>query len=177
MDLEFLVPDFLIDKADKKYYLSKKGVKFVTSKKQQKMCSTQINGKVALCQRANQQFNWHGDFVWESGVPVEKKYFLSPAVKRYVLSTGTKGFYSKPKTNLVVARPLLASMASMHRAGVDNYFQYGAKIRKLTPRECMRLMGFDDSYKIVVSDTQAYKQAGNSIVVNVLMHILKELYL
>ena len=141
------------------------------------MCSTQINGKVALCQRANQQFNWHGDFIWEKGSPVEKKYFLSQAVKQYVLSTGTKNFYSKPKTNLQIARPLLATMASMHRAGVDNYFTYGAKIRKLTPRECMRLMGFDDTYKIVVSDTQAYKQAGNSIVVNVLMHILKKLYL
>ncbi|PIQ91654.1 MAG: hypothetical protein COV70_02575 [Parcubacteria group bacterium CG11_big_fil_rev_8_21_14_0_20_39_22] len=36
-------------------------------------------------------------------------------------------------------------------------------------------MGFDDTFKIVVSDTQAYRQAGNSIVVNVLMNILKRL--
>ena len=40
--------------------------------------------------------------------------------------------------------------------------------RRLTPRECARLMGFDDSYKIVVSDTQAYKQFGNSVVVPVI---------
>ena len=74
-------------------------------------------------------------------------------------------------TNLEVARPLLSSMASMHRAGVDNYFMYGPRIRKLTPKECLRLMGFSDKFKIVVSDTQAYKQAGNSMVVDVLMHL------
>lgn len=40
--------------------------------------------------------------------------------------------------------------------------------RKLTPRECARLMGFDDSFKIPVSDTQAYKQFGNAVVVPVI---------
>ncbi|MFA5387790.1 MAG: DNA cytosine methyltransferase, partial [Candidatus Paceibacterota bacterium] len=39
----------------------------------------------------------------------------------------------------------------------------------------LRLMGFDDSFKIVVSDTQMYKQAGNSIVVNVLMAVLRNM--
>ncbi|MCP4163955.1 MAG: DNA (cytosine-5-)-methyltransferase, partial [Deltaproteobacteria bacterium] len=45
------------------------------------------------------------------------------------------------------------------------------KIRRLTPRECFRLMDFPDTFKWTVSDTQAYKQAGNSIVVNVLAEI------
>lgn len=54
------------------------------------------------------------------------------------------------------------------------------KIRKLTPLECWRLMGFDDEdfYKVKsvgISDTQLYKQAGNSIVVNVLEEIFKKL--
>lgn len=54
------------------------------------------------------------------------------------------------------------------------------RIRKLTPLECWRLMGFDDSdfikaKSVGISDTQLYKQAGNSIVVNVLEYILKEL--
>lgn len=58
--------------------------------------------------------------------------------------------------------------------------RYIMRIRKLTPLECWRLMGFDDIdfYKIKsigISDTQAYKQAGNSIVVNVLEKILYEL--
>jgi DNA (cytosine-5)-methyltransferase 1 len=48
-------------------------------------------------------------------------------------------------------------------------------IRRLTPRECFRLMDFPDSFQWNVSDSQAYKQAGNSIVVNVLYLILKNL--
>lgn len=55
----------------------------------------------------------------------------------------------------------------------------GIRIRKLTPKECWRLMGFDDSdfekAEKVNSNTQLYKQAGNSIVVSVLEAILKEL--
>ena len=50
------------------------------------------------------------------------------------------------------------------------------QIRRLTPKECFRLMGFDDldfeKARSVNSDTQLYKQAGNSIVVNVLEAIL-----
>lgn len=49
------------------------------------------------------------------------------------------------------------------------------QIRRLTPRECFRLMDFPDSFTWPVSDSQAYKQAGNSIVVNVLYKILKNL--
>ena len=53
------------------------------------------------------------------------------------------------------------------------------RIRKLTPKECFRLMGFsDDDFEKVngkLSDTQLYKQAGNSIVVNVLMALFKRL--
>ncbi|WP_282006659.1 DNA (cytosine-5-)-methyltransferase [Propioniciclava sinopodophylli] len=45
--------------------------------------------------------------------------------------------------------------------------------RRLTPRECARLMGFPDSFKIPVSDTQAYKQFGNSIVVPVVEQVAK----
>jgi len=49
------------------------------------------------------------------------------------------------------------------------------KIRRLTPRECFRLMDFPDTFTWPVSDSQAYKQAGNSIVVNVLYKIIKNL--
>ena len=53
------------------------------------------------------------------------------------------------------------------------------RIRKVTPRECWRLMGFKDEdfdkAKEVNSDTQLYKQAGNSIIVDVLCSIFKEM--
>lgn len=57
----------------------------------------------------------------------------------------------------------------------------GYRIRKLTPRECFRLMGFSDedfdkAEAAGISNCQLYKQAGNSIVVDVLYHIYKELY-
>ena len=47
--------------------------------------------------------------------------------------------------------------------------------RKMTPRECMNLMGFDDSFKIAVADGIAYRHAGNSIVVPVLKELIKSL--
>jgi DNA (cytosine-5)-methyltransferase 1 len=59
----------------------------------------------------------------------------------------------------------------------DNILTDGYSIRRLTPRECFRLMDFPDTFTWPVSDSQAYKQAGNSIVVNVLYKILKNLNL
>ena len=175
MSLEITMKDLLEDVVDTKYFLPEKGVAFVTREDKLSKKFTQIDGDIAVCQRANQQFNWHGDFVSAEPAPLEK-YYLSDSVKKYVLSSGTKGFYSKPETDLDIARPLLSTMAKMHRAGVDNYITRGERLRKLTPRECLRLMGFSDNYKIVVSDTQAYKQAGNSIVVDVLINILESIY-
>ena len=187
IELEHKMQDFLEDYTDSKYYLKEKGVKFVTSSKNRNKRYTQINGEVALCQKANQQFNWHGDFVFEEQDDndfnefifdvneVEEKYYLSEKVRDYVLSSGTKSFKTSTKTDLEVARPLLQSMHKMHRAGVDNYVTHKGRIRKLTPKECLRLMGFRDDFKQVVSDTQMYRQAGNSIVVDVLIAILKQM--
>jgi DNA (cytosine-5)-methyltransferase 1 len=51
----------------------------------------------------------------------------------------------------------------------------GKNPRRLTPRECARLMGFPEEYKIVGSDTRAYKQFGNSVVVPVVQHVAREM--
>lgn len=51
--------------------------------------------------------------------------------------------------------------------------QNGKNPRRLTPRECARLQGFPDSFKIPVSDTQAYKQFGNSVVVPLMENVAK----
>lgn len=184
IELEKKMQDFLLDNAPGGYFLPEKGVDFVTSEKNLSKRFTQIDGEVQLCQKKNQQFNWHGDFVFQSEedaeknhIPDLKKYYLSEKVRKYVLSTGTKNFYSKPETDLEVARPLLTTMHKMHRAGVDNYVTTDGRLRKLTPRECLRLMGFSDSFKIVVSDTSMYQQAGNSIVVDVLIHIMEQILL
>lgn len=81
-------------------------------------------------------------------------------------------FYLMPivliqRINLKIARPLCATMAKMHRACQDNYVTQNGHVRRLTPRECARLQGFSDTFKIPVSDTQAYKQFGNAVTVNV----------
>ena len=47
------------------------------------------------------------------------------------------------------------------------------RIRKLTPRECLRLQGFPENFKIVTSDTQTYKQAGNAMSVNVIKMLFR----
>ncbi len=190
--LEYIMYDFLEDYVYSKYFLKEKGIKFVTSHRNREKSYTQVNGDIALCQKRNQQFNWHGDFVYHPVAidesfeeafdefifdvrDVEEKYYLSEKVAKYVLTSGTKTFRTSTQTDLDVARPLLQTMHKMHRAGVDNYVTHKGRIRKLTPRECLRLMGFKDSFKMVVSDTALYQQSGNSIVVDVLIAILKQM--
>ena len=62
----------------------------------------------------------------------------------------------------------------------DSLVSDSKRIRKLTPKECFRLMGFDDSdfakAEAVNSNTQLYKQAGNSIAVPVPQYILEQLF-
>lgn len=53
--------------------------------------------------------------------------------------------------------------------------QDGKNPRRLTPRECARLMGFPESFKIPVSDSRAYMQFGNSVVVPVVQYLAKEI--
>ena len=65
---------------------------------------------------------------------------------------------------------------------IVKFLNQGLTIRKLTPKECWRLMGFDDKDVDIcmnngISNTQLYKQAGNSIIVNVLEEIFKSLLL
>ncbi|MDD2495824.1 MAG: DNA cytosine methyltransferase [Clostridia bacterium] len=110
------------------------------------------------------------------GEAPEEKYFLSQKLINYVTSPGTKKFmHHDAKIDLPIARALLATMGNTHRASVNNYVTTNGRIRALTARETHRLMGFPDDYEIVVSKAQAYKQSGNSIVVDVLIHLLKEI--
>ncbi len=53
--------------------------------------------------------------------------------------------------------------------------QRGKNPRRLSPRECARLMGFPDTFEILVSDTQAYKQFGNSVVVPLVERVARSI--
>lgn len=121
------------------------------------------DGKLVVLDKVGQQTN--------------PKLFLSQKLIDYVMSPGTKNFYHEnSEIDLPIARALLSTMGNTHRASVNNYVTTNGKIRALDPRETHRLMGFADSYKIVCSKAQAYKQSGNSIVVSVLKYILDSIY-
>lgn len=166
--LKYRMYDFLEDYSDSEYYDKESNAKIL---------SIDVEHKAELAEdKSKEKFN---DFIFPIK-EVEDKYYLSEKVAKYVLCPGTKTFKTPVKTDLDIARPLLQSMHKMHRAGVDNYVTYNKSkgidgLRKLTPRECLRLMGFKDDFKIAVSNTSAYMEAGNSIVVDVLIALLKQM--
>lgn len=107
----------------------------------------------------------------------DKKFTLTPAVQKYVLAGGTSNYKTSTETDLPIARTLMKMMTQHHRAGVDNYVTVKKNplvLRQLSDREALRLMGFPDDFKIAVSSMQTLRQAGNSIVVDVLMAIVKQ---
>lgn len=121
-----------------KFYLGKKGFEFVTGEKNKNRA--RVNRDIIQTQKANQQFNWNGDFVFEN------------------------------------VQTISNNSAIMDRAYVGTWNNQRGVVRQLTNRECLRLMGFDDNlFRIVVDSTNAYRQAGNSIVVNVLQNIVNSI--
>ena len=129
--------DYLDFKINARHYLGKKGFEFVTSEKYKNRA--RVNREIIQTQKANQQFNWNGDFVFE---PLDKEKHTKEI---------------------------------LYRAHVGVFNGMKGVARQLSHRECMRLMCFPDSYAIVVSNVWAYRQAGNSIVVNVLEALVKEI--
>lgn len=135
------------------------------------------------CEYGNFGFNNDGDILVNESIfdpsRIDDKYVLSELVRKYVLTPGTKTFKTTIKYDLDIARTVLSTMGNRHRAGVDNYMtDKGGEnmLRMLTEREALRLMGFPDTFKIVVSRAQMYKQAGNSIVVDVMLAVVRQIF-
>jgi len=111
---------------------------------------------------------------------VESKYTLSDKLWQYLQQYAEKhrakgnGFGFGLTDPNGIARTL---SARYYKDGSEILIaqRNGKNPRRLTPRECARLMGFEDDFKIVVSDTKAYKQFGNSVVVPVVEHIAREM--
>jgi len=101
---------------------------------------------------------------------VDAKYTLSDKLWNYLQDYAAKhaakgnGFGCSVFDGDGVARTL---SARYHKDGSEILISQGKKKnpRRLTPRECARLMGYPDTFKITVSDTQAYRQFGNSVAV------------
>jgi DNA (cytosine-5)-methyltransferase 1 len=111
---------------------------------------------------------------------VNSKYTLSPHLWGYLQKYAERhrvagnGFGYGLVSGNDVARTL---SARYYKDGSEILISQGdrKRPRRLTPRECARLMGFDDSFKIPVSDTQAYRQFGNSVVVPMIAEVARVL--
>lgn len=109
---------------------------------------------------------------------VDGRYTLSPKLWAYLKAYAAKhraagnGFGYSMVDGEGVARTL---SARYYKDGSEILVSRGARNRprRLTPRECARLMGFPDDFVIPVSDTQAYKQFGNSVVVPVMRELAR----
>ena len=109
---------------------------------------------------------------------VQSKYTLSPNLWRYLRDDAEKhraagnGFGFGLVTPDDIARTL---SARYYKDGSEILIAQGGRKRprRLTPRECARLMGFPDSFRIPVSDTQAYRQFGNSVVMPVMCEMAR----
>jgi DNA (cytosine-5)-methyltransferase 1 len=111
-----------------------------------------------------------------SGQPVIMQLNNSKHSQQAIIS------YSRDNKGKVISRHIKHESNTIHTAtggggNTDQFIINDYRIRRLTPRECFRLMDFPDSFTWPVSDSQAYKQAGNSIVVNVLVKIINKLNL
>lgn len=113
----------------------------------------------------------------KSSTYVSDKYTLSDHLWGYLQAYAEKhrqlghGFGCSVFQPSDIARTL---SARYHKDGSEILIaQKNRNPRRLTPRECARLMGFPDSFQIPVSDTQAYRQFGNSVVVPVISAIAK----
>lgn len=108
---------------------------------------------------------------------VEDKYTLSDKLWRYLQDYAAKHKAAGNGFGYGIARP-----DGISRTISARYYKDGSEIlieqegknpRRLTPRECARLQGFPDTFQIPVSDTQAYKQFGNSVVVPLIENVAK----
>lgn len=118
-----------------------------------------------------------GDFTVGPDAKVNPKYTLTDHLWQYLQdykekhSKAGNGFGCSVFGTEDIARTL---SARYHKDGSEILIaQEGRNPRRLTPRECARLMGYDDDFRIPVSDTQAYRQFGNSVAVPVFEEVAR----
>jgi DNA (cytosine-5)-methyltransferase 1 len=177
--LDKLLKDVLWENVDEKYYLSEKTILSLAehcARKQSEGCGFKFEPTYGNCVAkalSTREGSRHTD-----------NYIIVPEAT----AKGYAEAYEGDSINL----KLLNSKTRRGRVGkqIENTLDTGCqmgvvennRIRKLTPRECFRLMGVDDSdidkiQAAGISDTQQYKLAGNSIVVDVLYHIFRKMFI
>lgn len=148
---------------DEKYILSEKGVNYISNPKRGRFI--RINSKIGCTIMARANSNWTGNFV-TCHLAVE----LQGEKSEKTFEQSRRAYYTDA---------LCPTIHTQQGGGRNIKIIEKERIRKLTPKECFRLMDFDDDdYEkcaLVNSDCQLYKQAGNSIVVAVLEAIFKQI--
>lgn len=114
--------------------------------------------------------------ILEADQNVEAKHFLSDEVRAKVMDRVRKPFpvpsvWHENKSGNIGVHDFSCAL----RAGASYNYLTVNGVRRLTPREMLRLQGFPDDFKIVVSDAQIRKQCGNSVVVPKIQAVAKEI--
>ncbi|MTK07447.1 MAG: DNA (cytosine-5-)-methyltransferase [Hungatella sp.] len=136
--------------------------------------------------RYGKDINFNFDITPVDPKPVIQDILQTNVDERYTLSdklwTYLQNYAAKHKAAGNGFGYGLAPLNGISRTLSARYYKDGSEVlipqagknpRKLTPRECARLQGFPDTFRIVVSDTQAYKQFGNSVVVPLMENVAK----
>ena len=111
--------------------------------------------------------------ILEPDETVDDKYFASERIIKKRLekhqSEYNPGIWHENKSGNITSYPYSCAL----RAGASYNYLLVNGVRRLTPREMLRLQGFPDSFKIVCNDSQTRKQAGNAVPVNVIQSVLE----
>ncbi|MEX3952013.1 DNA (cytosine-5-)-methyltransferase [Paraburkholderia sp. EG287B] len=122
---------------------------------------------------------WDGERFFDHGARrVQPKYTLTPGLWAYLQQYAEKHRAAGNGFGYGLAFPDSVTRtlsARYHKDGSEIlvYQGEGLRPRRLTPRECARLMGLPDTFRIPVSDTQAYRQFGNSVVMPVMREVAR----
>ena len=180
-ELKLKLKDMLEDDVDEKYYLSDKMVNYILDN------NDTLNSNIAHtlsvrgaggCQRAGVSNFIIDNYEQEIKVKdIKMQTNKTTCLNSKGGRNGVEGLQPSLKDRIYDSNGISTCVATSNFF-MPNYTD-GLRIRKLTPKECWRLMGFDDvdfeKAEKINSNTQLYKQAGNSICVPVLMAIFKEL--
>ena len=182
--LELKLKDILQDNPNSKYYLSDEQYKKIQTRNRYGDHIIEKDDHIHPCLCAIGKSDV-GVIDENNYIKVDEKYYLSDkAIAKCERSSANKNLSKKGLDE--VSRTLIAGYYKIPFDGqyISSYcldtgnaqaIEKNNKIRRLTPIECERLQGFPDNFTEGVSDTQRYKQMGNTITVNVIQTILKNL--
>ena len=190
--LEKRLKDVLELEVDEKYFLNERGINYVKKKLGK---YTAINGEVAMCLTAKGCANWTGTFISDKSIQIgaTKETDWNRQQYRVYDPTGISPTITTKSGGGLEPKILMRGRGFNKGGEADipgtitgsaweqnNLLDYAGCIRRLTPRECLRLMDVSDGdidkiQAVGISDTQQYKLAWNSIVKAPMMEIFRNM--